>query len=349
MQKLQLGIAGIGRMGKRHALHILQQTPRAQLVAACTIDESEYIWAKQNFEPLGCKIYKDYDEMINQPGLQAVVVASSTTVHAEQSIKAMKKGLHVLSEKPLSTKLDEAKAVVDTAASLPHLKVMCGFSRRFDASYRDAHAKVQAGLIGTPSILRSQTCDKHDPSGYFVSYSGLSGGIFVDCSIHDIDLTLFFFGEDIVPKALWATGITAVHPELKNYNDCDNAVGVVEFWGGKIAYFYASRMMAHGQEDSTEIIGTKGKLAINKNPQINLVQISDQWGVRNEAPPDYYGRFKEAFVTEINEFTAAVLDDTPVPLRLSGAFKALAIGAALQESLITGKKLEFNEKGERVN
>jgi predicted dehydrogenase len=57
---------------------------------------------------------------------------------------------------------------------------MCGFSRRFDDSYRDAFSKTQHGAIGRPKIIRSQTCDKHDPSSFFVEYAAWSGGVFVD-------------------------------------------------------------------------------------------------------------------------------------------------------------------------
>lgn len=109
--------------------------------------------------------------------------------------------------------------------SRPSQKVVCGFSRRFDASYRDAFDKMQAGGFGRPSVFRSQTCDKLDPSGFFVEYAQFSGGIFVDCSIHDIDLALWFFGEDSVVKSVTAIGITAVSPELRKYNDRDNALG----------------------------------------------------------------------------------------------------------------------------
>jgi myo-inositol 2-dehydrogenase/D-chiro-inositol 1-dehydrogenase len=106
IQRLQIACAGLGRMGKRHALHFLERTPRAQLVAACTPDEVEFQWAKQKLEPFGVKIYKDFDQMIQQEGLQAVVIASVTTVHAEQAIKAINANLHVLSEKPLSTSVE---------------------------------------------------------------------------------------------------------------------------------------------------------------------------------------------------------------------------------------------------
>jgi len=98
--------AGLGRMGARHALHFLNRTPRAELVAAFTPDQSELQWAREHLGPSGVKLYTDYDEMIKQQGLEAVVIATITTVHAEQSIKAMKAGLHVLCEKPLSTSVE---------------------------------------------------------------------------------------------------------------------------------------------------------------------------------------------------------------------------------------------------
>lgn len=225
---------------------------------------------------------------------------------------------------------------------------MCGFSRRFDESYRDAYKKVQRGLIGRPSILRSQTCDKHDPSGFFVEYAAWSGGVFVDMAVHDIDLTLWFFGDDIIPKSISAHGITAVQPELKKYNDYDNAVGIVEFQNGKIAYYYCSRMMAHGQEDTTEIIGTEGKLSVNANPQSNFVNYYHSGGITREVPAHYYGRFEGAFVRESQEFADACLDDTELPMKLTNAVKAVAIGAALQEALVTGKQIHFDEIGRRV-
>ena len=89
---------------------------------------------------------------------------------------------------------------------------------------------MAAGNIGTPSVFRSQTCDKLDPSGFFVAYAEFSGGIFVDCSIHDIDLALWFFGEETKVKSVTAIGITAVQPDLRKHNDRDNALGIIEFY-----------------------------------------------------------------------------------------------------------------------
>ncbi|KAH0378982.1 NAD(P)-binding protein [Aureobasidium sp. EXF-12298] len=349
VQKLKIAAAGLGRMGARHAINFLHRTPRAELVAAFTPDPKELAWARVNLEPHGVKLYTDYDEMIKQEGLQAVVIGTATSVHAEEAIKAMHQGLHVLCEKPLSTSIAVCKQVLDEALKHPHLKVMCGFSRRFDESYRDAWDKMDRGLIGRPTIIRSQTCDKHDPSGFFVEYAAWSGGVFVDMSVHDIDLALWFFGDDVQVKSVSAYGVRAVKPELAKYNDYDNAMGIVEFWNGRVANFYCSRMMAHGQEDVTEIIGTEGKLTVNGNPQKNFVNYYGPQGITREVPAHYYGRFEQAFVGEANEFTAACLDNTALPLKLRNAVKAVEIGALLQEALVKGIQIRLNEAGQRIS
>ncbi|KAK2728204.1 myo-inositol 2-dehydrogenase [Colletotrichum kahawae] len=352
-QKHHVGVAGLGRMGTRHALNFHQNVPRAPLVAVSSPDAAERQWASETLAPHGVAVYEAYDDMLAHAALQAVCVASATAVHAEQAIKAIDAGKHVLCEKPLGTTVEvtnpKSQTVVDASVRRPELKVMCGFSRRFDASYRGAHAKMSAGLIGRPAILRSQTCDVLDPTGFFVAYAQFSGGIFVDCSIHDIDLALWFFDEDKTKvKSVHAVGITAVEPDLRKHNDRDNAVGTVEFYDGRIAYLYASRMMAAGQEDSTEIIGTKGKLTVNLLPAENHVKIYQPGGIRQELPQTYWDRFRAAFTTEAIEFTESVLEDKPVPVKLTSAVAAVKIGAALQESMITGQKIWFDESGNRT-
>lgn len=118
--------------------------------------------------------------------------------------------------------------------------------------------------------------------------------------VHDIDLALWFFGHDSVVKSVSAAGVVARTQGLKKYQDYDNAVGIVEFHNGRIAYFFCSRMMAHGQEDTTEIIGTEGKLVVNGNPQANLVNTYTATGINREIPQTYYGRFEHAFVQVSN-------------------------------------------------
>lgn len=105
-KKLSVACAGLGRMGKRHALNFLNRTPRAELIAAFSPDAEELAWGKLNLEPYGVTLYDDYQKMLEHPGLNAVVIGTATSVHAEEAIQAMHKNLHVLCEKPLSTNID---------------------------------------------------------------------------------------------------------------------------------------------------------------------------------------------------------------------------------------------------
>ncbi|KAL5343015.1 hypothetical protein BJX70DRAFT_409238 [Aspergillus crustosus] len=343
-QKLRVGVAGLGRMGKRHATNFHEFTSRANVVAASTPDAGERKWGGENLE--GVTIYADFDEMLDKENLDAVVVASVTAVHAEQTLKAIEKGLHVLCEKPLSI---DAQSVLDaynkSLQKYPNQKVMCGFSRRFDTSYREAHERMTRGDHGQPVLFRSQTADLLDKSGFFVEYAKTSGGIFVDCSIHDIDLMLWFFGESSQIKSLQAVGVSAVHPGLEASGDRDNAIATIEFYGGKIAALYCSRMMAAGQEDTTEIICQGGSLRVNMQGRKNYVEIHDSVGARRELPQHYYERFREAFLTEAREFTACCLDNKPVPISLQSSVKAVVIGQALQRSLVSGEKIVYSEGG----
>ncbi|KAH7399168.1 hypothetical protein DE146DRAFT_719543 [Phaeosphaeria sp. MPI-PUGE-AT-0046c] len=354
VRRLKIAVSGLGRMGARHANHFLHHTPKAELVAAFTPAETELAWAKENLEPWGVKIYSNFDQMLKHEGLEAICVATVTTAHAEQSIKAIEAGLHVLCEKPLSTKLEICQQVLDTAARYPKQKVMCGFSRRFDSSYRSAYSQTASGSIGRPTILRSQTCDKYDPSGFFVEYAKFSGGIFVDCNIHDIDLALWFFSADSqgknLPqvKSVVAFGVTALEPDLAKYGDVDNGVGVVEFYDGQIAYFYSSRMNPPGQHDSTEIIGTKGKLSVNANPTTGLLESHLSTGIHRDVPQNYYERFEHAFIEEARQFTDAVLENKEVPVDLASSMEAVKIGVALQDSLRSGKMILFGKDGTRI-
>jgi myo-inositol 2-dehydrogenase/D-chiro-inositol 1-dehydrogenase len=102
-KKLQVGVAGLGRMGKRHALNFFQNVPSAELVAVSTPDPAEREWAQEHLVPSGVKVYEHYADLLKHTGLEAVCVASATAVHAEQAIQGINAGKHVLCEKPLAT------------------------------------------------------------------------------------------------------------------------------------------------------------------------------------------------------------------------------------------------------
>jgi myo-inositol 2-dehydrogenase/D-chiro-inositol 1-dehydrogenase len=335
---VRIGIAGLGRMGRRHAQNLARRVPGAALVAACSPAADELAWARRELDV--AHAFTDYAAMLAHPDVDAVFLVTPTTLHARQIVDALRAGKHVFSEKPLSLDLDECRRVEAEAADHPAQVVMIGFVRRFDASYRDAHARIAGGAIGTPFFVRSQTLDKHDPSGFFVRFSATSGGIFLDMSVHDIDCARWLLDAPR-PLRAFARGAVAAHEGLRQWQDVDNGLAIVEFEGGRLASFYASRTTAHGFEAATEIVGTAGRLAVGGDPRASAVEIADVHGVRNECAPTFYERFEDAFLREDQAFVDAVRGGLPPPLTLHDATEATRIGIALRESLLTGHVVEF--------
>jgi myo-inositol 2-dehydrogenase / D-chiro-inositol 1-dehydrogenase len=304
--------------------------PSAELVAACSPDPDELAWAERH---LGvAQRFADYAAML-AADIDAVFIVTPTTLHAQQIVDALRARKHVFSEKPLSLNVAECRRVEAEAALQPDLKVMIGFVRRFDTSFRHAHARIRQGHIGRPLMVRSHTLDKDDPSGFFVRYSQASGGIFVDMSVHDIDAARWLLGVSDVAR-VYAAGIVGVHEGLREWNDVDNGVATCEFVTGEIATIYASRTMAHGFECMTEVIGTEGRIAVGGDARLDHVVISDAQGVRHECTPTYYERFEDAFLREDIEFVQAVIEDRPPPLTLRDATEATRISLALRQSLL---------------
>ena len=336
--RVRVGVVGLGRLGKRHAANLASRVPGAELVAACSPSADERAWAKAT---LGTKhLYADYAQLLAHPGLDAVFLVTPNTVHPEQIVAGLRAGKHVFCEKPLSLELDECLAVEAEAARHPRLKVMIGYVRRFDASYQDAQKKIASGAIGRPFLVRSQTTDMNDPSGFFVRFAPKSGGIFLDMSVHDIDAARWLLGAP-QPKRVFSVGTIAVHEGLAACGDVDNGVAVCEFEGGAMATIYASRTMAHGHETTTEIVGTAGRLVVGRDGRLNQVEIADGHGIRTETTPTFWERFEDAFLRETVHFADCVRFDRPPGLTLHDATEATRIGIALRTSLVERRAVEL--------
>jgi len=332
-RQLRVGIAGLGRLGRLHAQQLARHTVGCELVSACSPVADERAWAR---DTLGvATLHEDFEAFVRDPQLDAVVLVTPTSLHADQTIAALEASKHVFVEKPLALALADCERVEAVARRHLDRVAMVGFVRRFDPSYAHARAQIDANGIGRPFLVRSQTCDKLDPSGFFVRFAPSSGGIFMDCSVHDIDLARWLLGD---PKALraFATGTVAVHHELEPIGDVDNGLAIVEFEGGARAVFYASRTFAHGHETSTEVIGTAGKLLVGAGAARDRLQISDADGVRHIALADFHERFAEAFRLEMTAFVAACRDGVMAGATLHDATEATRIGSAIARSLASG-------------
>ena len=337
---VRMGIAGLGRMGQRHASNLAHRVLGVELVAACSPVAEELAWARDS---LGVgALYTDYAALLAHPGLDAVFLVTPTTLHADQIIAALAAGKHAFCEKPLALKLPDCLRVEAEAAKHPRQKAMIGYVRRFDPSYRDVHDKIRSGAIGRPFLARSQTADQNDPSGYFVRYAPSSGGILLDMSVHDIDAMRWLLGATSAAR-VFASGTIAVHEGLRACGDVDNAVATIEFVDGQIGCLYASRTLAHGHETLTEVVGPAGRLTVGQNPRLNRVEIADAHGVRNECTPTFYERFAEAFLLEAQAFVDVIRDDRPPPLTLADATEATRIGIAVTESLRSRRSVELTQ------
>lgn len=331
---VRVGVVGLGRLGRRHAQNLAYRVPGAVLAAACSPVDEERAWARDSFP--ATRLYADYAELLADAEVDAVWLVTPSALHAQQIIDALRAGKHVFCEKPLSLDVAECERVVAEAARRPHLQATIGFMRRFDPSYRDAFERVQRGAIGRPFMVRSQTTDKNDPDGFFVRFAPTSGGIFLDCTVHDIDVARWLLG---FPRAkrVYAAGTIALHQGLRESGDVDNGVAICEFEGGSLAMFYASRTMAHGNDSGSEVIGTAGAMTIGRTPALNRVEIFDQHGARSECTPTFFDRFEEAFLHEALAFVAAVQGGGESGgATLADALEATRIGSALRASLESG-------------
>lgn len=335
---LRIGLAGLGRLGRHYARLLAHHIPRARLEAVCSTSSEELTWA---CSALGiARSYSNYSTLLDDPAIDAIFLVTPTSLHARQIEQALEAGKHVFCEKPLSLEAEACLHTLEHARGHTDHRAMVGFVRRFDASYRDAKAHIAAGDIGRPFMVYSQTTDLVDPSGAFLKFAPASGGLFLDCSVHDVDLARWLLGRPTA-KRVFAAGTTAVYPELHRLGDIDNGVAICEFTDGSLAVFYASRTQAHGHDACTDVIGTAGKLSIGRNPRLNRLDICDAFGVRSLSTPSFFERFGDAFQAQCMHFVDAVLDGTPFDLSLEDAAEATRIASALRQSLSHGQPVDL--------
>jgi myo-inositol 2-dehydrogenase / D-chiro-inositol 1-dehydrogenase len=329
---LRIGIAGLGRLGKRHAHNLAFRVRGARLVAACSLVPAELDWARRE---LGLTaLFGDFEAMLASGALDAAFLVSSSSAHAAQAVKALGRGLHVFTEKPMGVSLAECAEVERAAAARPGQVFFVGFVRRFDPSYARAKRLIEEGAIGEPFLVRSQTVDLDEYAPFQVAFLPSSGGIFLDMNVHDIDLARWFLGAEV--ESVHAMGGSFVHPAFGAAGDADNTVALARFAGGKLAVLSASRTAFHGHDTHTEITGSRGILKVGMTPASSRVEIFDAGGARVECAKDFYERFSEAFLAEAQEFVDCALTGRKPSITARDGTKATEVGFALTDSFRRG-------------
>ncbi|KAH6723032.1 NAD binding Rossmann fold oxidoreductase [Leptodontidium sp. 2 PMI_412] len=350
-RRLKLALFGLGRLGAIRARILASQQPRIDFVAACDNKPGAAEWAAANL-PASVKFYADPEECMRNSGAEAILISTATATHAPLIHLGLDLGLHVMCEKPISVDVLATQDVISKALSKPELKFLVPFSRRYDRSYRHAKQLVEDGSLGEIHAVETCCIDQQDPTGFFVTFSAQSGGIFVDMGIHDIDIGRYFLDVKANlpnPKKqvnrVIAMGQQAVYGDLAKYGDCDNGWGMVEFANGKILTTHLGRTLTNGYEGATRVCGTKAHSVIGGNSTIDRVEIRDQYGVRAATTPDAFTLYDTSFINDLEEFAGAVLDNAPMSCSPEDAFEAAKIVTALQHSFRTRMPVYFDDSG----
>lgn len=332
MDFVRIGSVGLGRLGARHAENIATKIPNARLTALCDVDAGHL---KEEAACLHVKhTYTDFDAMLESDEIDAVSIVSPSALHPSQIAKALEKGKHVFSEKPLGTTIEECKEAEKAVEKHPNQVFMLGFMRRFDDSYRYAKQKVDAGEIGKPILFRGYSQDPEKFVAGSIAFAAHSGGIFLDMAVHDIDLARWFVASE--PQNVYAIGGCYAHPEFAKYNDGDNVSCLMKFKNGAMGFLFSGRTAPHGYNVETEIIGTKGTLRIGSVPQKNLVEILDPNGVRKECSENFLERFGDSYVNEMKEFVNCILEGRKPSVSVYDGTRVLEIADACKRSFETG-------------
>ncbi|MDN4640804.1 inositol 2-dehydrogenase [Agreia sp. PsM10] len=289
---LRFGLIGTGRIGQVHAANIAAD-PQATLAWVC----DPFIEGAHALSALyGGTVTTDAAEMFASGEVDAVLIASPTATHVDLLEAAIDAGVPALCEKPID--LDTAR--VD--ALLPRVQssgvpIALGFNRRFDPAFAEARARVAAGEIGA---LEQLSIISRDPAAPPASYVAVSGGIFRDMTIHDLDMARFFL-PDIVEVT--ATGSTTFDPGAREHDDFDTAVVTLRASSGALVSITNSRHSSVGYDQRLEAFGAEGSIEV-ANALTSLVSVSNGQSVQARPPYQnfFLERYSVAYQAELAEF-----------------------------------------------
>ena len=263
---LPVAILGAGRIGGVHARTIATRVAGAHVVG---VADPRLSAARQLAAELGVAYASaDASELILDRAVEAVLVCSSTDTHADMVVAAARAGKHVFCEKPLDlslARIDRVLAEVDKAG----VQLMLGFNRRFDPDFARVQQLVAGGAVGQPELLRITSRDPEPPPAEYVA---VSGGMFLDMTIHDFDMARFLMGEEVVE--LHAMAAVLVDPAIGDAGDVDTAIVTLRFESGALGVIENSRRAVYGYDQRVEVLGSAGRVG-NRNHSADTVQLAD--------------------------------------------------------------------------
>lgn len=333
--KVRVGVIGAGRIGRVHAEHLAHRIPNANLVAVSDIAvEAAEKLARELSVPAA---YQDYRRIMENQDIEAVVICSSTDTHAGMIKDAAAAGKHVFCEKPIAhdlVEIDQALSSVDRAG----VKLQVGFNRRFDANFQRVKEIVQSGKIGEPQILRITSRDPEPPP---ISYVQISGGIFLDMTIHDFDMARFLI-DSRVHEVFAAAGVM-VDPAIGKAGDVDTAVTILRYESGAIGTIDNCRKAVYGYDQRVEVFGSKGVVMVSNNKPDTAV-LSDNAGDHSALPLFFFmDRYIESYISEMQAFINCIQDDKAPPVTGIDGRVPVVMGYAAKKSYEENRPVKLSE------
>ncbi len=334
---LNIGIIGAGRIGKVHLESISYHVKNATVTAMADPfmnEETEKLIRSYGVS----KVTKDYKDILNDNDIDAVLVCSSTDTHAAISIEAINAGKHVFCEKPVDHSIEKIQAVADALKEHPDIKFQVGFNRRFDHNFAAIRKAYDDGKIGEAHILKITSRDPEPPNPAYIK---VSGGIFLDMTIHDFDMACFLTDSDV--EELYVNSAVLVDPAIGEQGDVDTAIITMKMANGALAVIDNSRKAAYGYDQRAELFGSKGMVATS-NDTVSSAVISNADGVTGEKPLFFFlERYMGSFSEEMRQFTEAVINDTEVPVGIHAGLQSVKIGLAARKSVEEHRPVKISE------
>lgn len=335
MEKVNIGVIGVGRIGKLHVRNLKYQVPGTKVLAVADIFEKS---AREVASQLEIPIAeKDYRVLLENKDIDAIIICSSTDTHAQIISEAAEAGKHIFCEKPIALDIDSIDQAI-TAVKKAGVKLQVGFNRRFDPSFKKAKELVAKGTIGTPHLVRITSRDPEPPP---ISYIKVSGGIFLDMMIHDFDMARYLLGQEVVE--LMAVGSCLVDPAIGEAGDIDTAIVTLKYEKGAWGTIDNSRKAVYGYDQRIEIFGSEGCITVeNKKPTGVIVNGAND--IRSDKPVFFFiERYREAYLAEMEEFIKCIQENKETPVGGFDGKISVQMGYAAKESLTKGSFVKINK------
>ncbi len=328
---MRVGLIGAGRIGASHARVLAAVDEVDEIVIADVVPERAATIAAEHTIATTSGV----DDVLS--GIDAVVIASSTDTHAQYLEAAAAARVAAFCEKPIALDLESTRRAM-AAVDASGIVVQLGFQRRYDPAMRSIRDRVDSGDLGIPYLVRSQT---HDPAPPPLEYLPVSGGMFRDCLIHDIDIVRYVTGQEVVKVT--AAGHSLGFPEIADLGDVATATALLELSGGTVAQLSGLRHDPVGYDVRLEVFAPGGAAAAGWSERSPIT--SAEPGVAGPADPiiTMWDRFDAAFRAEMEAFVRVVRGEETPASNHHDAYEDLRVAVACDRSLAEGRTVLLEE------